>query len=148
MRLADGRRVIGLELRGHRAGWGDLLCGGDRGPGGAGPPLESAGNIGAVFLSAGASNLPSPKERPTSAQNILLLLLVGAGPGIGWAQRGPDYGRGGRARRIGLTLATLVTRRVDVIPYGDSAITSLTVAPNGSLVMARPRAQHFLTFSC
>ena len=76
-------------------------------------------------------------------RTLLLLLLVGAGPGIGWAQRGPDYDAVVVPQNR-IDARDLGYPPVDVIPNGDSAITSLTVAPNGSLYGATSGKHSYL----
>src|SRR5258708_18483964 len=74
----------------------------------------------------------------------LLLLLLSAGiSGVCQAQRSPDYDHVvvPQNRVDGRDLGY---PPVDVIPDGDSAITALTVAPNGNLYGATSGGQSYL----
>jgi outer membrane protein assembly factor BamB len=76
-------------------------------------------------------------------RTLSLLLLVNAWVGIGWAQRGPDHDAVVVPQNR-IDARDLGYPPVDIIPNGDSAITSLTVAPNGNVYGATSGKHSYL----
>jgi len=76
-------------------------------------------------------------------RTLLLLLLVTLGGGSGWAQRGPEYDAVVVPQNR-IDARDLGYPPLDIIPNGDSAITALTVAPNGNLYGATSGKHSYL----
>ncbi len=76
-------------------------------------------------------------------RTLLLLLLVTLGGGNGWAQRGPEYDAVVVPQNR-IDARDLGYPPLDIIPNGDSAITALSVAPNGNLYGATSGKHSYL----